>query len=119
MTARGCTSRGAARTHVRRWLTGTAMALATCCATAQPALADHSFEAAMQLYIDCRWAAAYGRFALLADAGHAESARIALLMLRHGPRLYGSSWSASAEQIGHWSHIGRLSMPTLVADAAD
>jgi hypothetical protein len=56
------------------------------------------FDQAMQLYRDCRWAAAFGQFTRLADAGDAESARIALLMLWHGPRLYGSEWSSTPAQ---------------------
>jgi hypothetical protein len=85
-------------------------------AAAAPAPA---FDDAMQHYQDGRWAAAYGRFAALADRGDNESARIALLMLRHGERLYGSKWSATQEQIRRWSVLAIQALPTLVADGAD
>jgi hypothetical protein len=77
------------------------------------------FDDAMQLYRDCRWAAAYGRFARLADAGHAESARIAMLMLWHGQRLYGTQWSAPQAQIERWSQLAVLSLPPFSADGGD
>ena len=50
-----------------------------------------------------RYAAAYGRFAELADAGHVPSARMALIMLHNGPTLFGTDWSASAEQQRRWN----------------
>lgn len=78
-----------------------------------------TFEDAMQHYQDGRWSAAYGRFAALADRGDTESARIALLMLRHGERLYGSEWSATQEQFRRWSVLATQGLPALVADGAD
>lgn len=52
-----------------------------------------------------QYAQAYGRFAALADAGDAPSALMALAMLRHGPALFGSDWSASAGQWHRWSAL--------------
>lgn len=49
------------------------------------------------------FAVAYGRFAELADEGHAPSALLALAMVRHGPALFGGQWSASAGQLRRWS----------------
>lgn len=63
---------------------------------------DDAFVAAMRAYDAGRYAFAYGRLAALADAGHPEAARVALMMLRFGPRLYGSEWSASTGQIDRW-----------------
>ncbi len=89
-------------------------------ARAQPATNQaEAFSVAMDLYRDCHWSAAYGRFARLADTGHGESARIVLLMLQHGPRLYGTQWSASAAQIERWSAWGALTMPRINAEPGD
>ena len=66
-----------------------------------------------------RWSGAYGRFAHLADMGHPDSARIALFMLRYGPRLYATQWSASPTQIEDWSMTATKQMSPLSADAGD
>lgn len=79
--------------------------LALCCAAALalPARADDSaFDAALQLYERNHWPAAFTALSRLADAGDAEAARVATLMWRHGPALYGSTFTPSAEQVGRW-----------------
>lgn len=86
---------------------------------ASAARVDDRFVAAMQQYNDGRYAAAYGQLIELADGGNAEAARIALLMLRYGPTLYRSQWSATQEQIQYWLDLASRRQPTLVADAAD
>lgn len=72
------------------------------------------FEEAQQLYRIGRWSAAYGRFATLADRGNADAARMALQMLRHGPDLYGTDWSASASQVASWEAAIAASGPMKV-----
>jgi hypothetical protein len=57
-----------------------------------------------------RHAAAYGRVAALADAGHLPSAQLALVMHDQGRVLFGSEWSASPDQRRRWN--------TLVINAA-
>lgn len=52
-----------------------------------------------------RYASAYASFAALADAGHAPSAQIALLMVRHGPALFGSDWFATPAQQMRWNAL--------------
>jgi hypothetical protein len=97
-----------------------AAVLAACCATAQaqwaePALQagvapssraaqDARFREAMRLHKLGRWSAAYGRLAALADEGHAPSARVALAMLRNGPGVYGTDWTATPRQVAAWEH---------------
>jgi hypothetical protein len=61
--------------------------------------------AAQQDFRQGRYAAAYGRYARLADAGHAPSAELALIMLRTGPQLFGSAWSASEKQQACWNAL--------------
>lgn len=80
---------------------------------------DERFVAAMHLYHEARYAAAYGRLIELADGGHAEAARVALLMLRHGPALYRSEWSATPQQIQHWLDLASARQRVLVVDAGD
>ena len=50
-----------------------------------------------------RHAEAYGRFVALADEGDVDAARIALVMHRFGPALFGSPWDASVEQVAQWT----------------
>ncbi len=111
---------GAVARSVRAFAFASAALLAgTAGAAPEPEAPLVAFGEVMNLYRDCRWAAAYGRFAILADAGHAESARVALLMLWHGPRLYGSEWSAPRAQIERWSRLAGLNLPAFSADGGD
>ena len=50
-----------------------------------------------------RHAEAYGRFVALADEGDVDAARIALVLHRYGPELFGSQWDASGEQLAAWT----------------
>lgn len=52
-----------------------------------------------------RYAAAYGRYTRLADSGHLASAQAALFMLRNGPALFGSDWSAGEAQQLRWQAL--------------
>jgi hypothetical protein len=67
--------------------------------------ADIRFTEAMDLYQLGKWTHAYERLAILADNHHADAARIALLMYRFGPSLYGVTSSASKEQVERWAQI--------------
>jgi hypothetical protein len=58
---------------------------------------------AVQAFQAREYADAYGRFAALADEGDATSALMALTLVRHGPRVFGSQWSATAGQLQRWS----------------
>ena len=63
------------------------------------------FALAVESFREHHYAAAYGRFVRLADAGDARSAQLALMMYRNGPALFGSEWDATPEQLEHWSAI--------------
>lgn len=80
---------------------------------------DLALGDAMEQYKQGRWSAAYGRFVALADQGHAEAARIALLMLRHGAKMYGHDWSASQPQINEWMKLALQRMKTLESESGD
>lgn len=75
---------------------------------------ERAFIEAMEHYDQCRWSPAYANFAILADSGHVESARIALLMARHGSKLFGGPREASPSQIERWR---RLSLDRMIARA--
>jgi hypothetical protein len=50
-----------------------------------------------------RFADAYGRFVTLANEGDMDAGRIALLMHRYGPEVFGSTWDATTEQLVQWT----------------
>jgi hypothetical protein len=83
------------------------------------AKSDAAFNEAMDQYRDSKWPGAYGRFAALADQGNPEAARIALLMLRYGSRLYGHNWGASQPQINRWMKLAVQRMEELTAESGD
>ena len=64
--------------------------------------AQHHADA-VQAFLAQRYAVAYGRFAELADAGHAPSALMALAMVCQGRSMFGSDWSATPGQLQRWS----------------
>lgn len=60
---------------------------------------------AVRLFRQGRFAAAYGRVAVLADGGHVPSAQLALVMHDQGRALFGSDWSASPDQRRRWNTL--------------
>ena len=67
-----------------------------------------SFVEAVRSLCDRRHAEAYGRFVALANDGDVRAGRIALVLHRLGPALFGSEWDASTEQLdtwARWSHV--------------
>lgn len=63
------------------------------------------YEYAVKSFREGRYATAFGRFVELADGGDQASAEMALFMLRHGPELFGSAWSASEEEQLLWQAL--------------
>ena len=55
-----------------------------------------------------RHAEAYGRFVALADEGDVDAGRIALLMHRFGPSVFGSTWDASVDQLALWTRWSQV-----------
>lgn len=96
------------------------IALLPLAATAQPTTAaDHerAYAAAQAEYEIGHYAAAFTAFAALADAGHVESARVAMQMHRYGPGLYQKRFAAGPMQIGRW--MARVSCRNQAAAATD
>ena len=71
-------------------------------AQSTPAAQQGAFARAMTDYERQHFAAAYQAFWLLADQGHPEAARIALLMAAHGPRLYSQRFAIGEVQRDRW-----------------
>ena len=63
------------------------------------------FDEAMQLMEDGRWSASFKRMAALADDGHPQAARIALVFVKRGTSLFGGTFRASAEQCAGWERV--------------
>ncbi len=71
------------------------------------AVAAPTFAEASRLFRSGRHAAAYGRFVTLANEGDMHAARVALVMHRFGPTLFGSDWDATTEELAEWSRLAR------------
>ena len=76
---------------------------------------DWAFNQAVEQYQRGRWADAYGRFIALANDGDRDAARIVLFMYRYGPRLYGSHWDASPDNVEVWEQLGTQGSKTFRA----
>lgn len=82
-----------------------ALALLPATSPAGPTNHDPAFEEAVSQFQQARLSAAYGRFIQLANQGDRDSARIALFLHRYGPKLYGSYWDASGEEVDLWEQL--------------
>jgi hypothetical protein len=60
------------------------------------------FDEALRLMEQGCWRASFTHLAELADGGHPQAARIALLFAKRGSLLFGGSFHASAEQRAGW-----------------
>ena len=67
------------------------------------AIRGTTFDAAAASLRAGRVAEAYGRFVALAELGDVDAARVALLMYRFGPTVFGRRWDASTEQLAAWT----------------
>lgn len=97
---------------------GHAQAAGTAAAAMRPHLAASdevslkpAFAQALASLRQGRTSEAYGRFVRLADGGHGDAARIALVMLRHGGALYGTEWTAAPSQVAAWERSVRGDKP--------
>jgi hypothetical protein len=80
-------------------------------AAANEASAD-TFERAMRAYAHDHYPLAFADLASLADRGHGEAARIAWLMHRHGPRLYGGRFEVEPGRAGRWLALAAIALHT-------
>ena len=61
-----------------------------------------TFDGAMDEYTHEHYVEAFRALAHLADQGHADAARMALLMHDHGPRLFGHRFDVDAARHASW-----------------
>ena len=61
-----------------------------------------SFDRAIEHFAHGHWSRAFEELVPLADAGDREAARIAMLMVAQGPRLFGGTFPASSSQRQRW-----------------
>jgi hypothetical protein len=73
-------------------------------------LAQGRFRMAMEAYEAQQWPQAYAQLSAAADAGDAAAARVATMMARQGPLLFGQHFDVSAERLQRWdkARLGRL-----------
>ena len=71
-------------------------------ATAAPG-AESALASAMLAYEHNHWEQAFALLVRLADQGHPEARRMALQMLRHGPRLYGMAFEVAPGRRQAWT----------------
>ena len=64
------------------------------------------FAQALQFMEDGLWPQAYAQLAALADGGHRQSARIAMLFTSRGALLFGGSFKATSRQRECWLRAG-------------
>jgi hypothetical protein len=92
----------------RQALAAVALGLASAMVAAQGAVA---FDEALAHYEQQRFAAAFAELSRLADGGHAEAARVAVLMSAHGPRLYGQAFAVERARLARWLDLASASVP--------
>ncbi len=68
----------------------------------QASLDDSAFAEALDAYERNHWPRAFQALAELADGGHAEAARWAWLMVRHGPALYHQHFDPDPQRRQRW-----------------
>lgn len=66
------------------------------------------FDQAIGLMEGGRWQQAFTLLAELADAGHPQAARIALLFVRRGSLLFGGTYRAHADQRQCWQRASDI-----------
>lgn len=103
---------GAKTLLLSTWLTLACMAsVPTAGAPASP-----SFEQAQERLEQGHYADAHRLFALLADCGHRESARLALQMRQDGARRYGMNFTVGPKRLARWRSL--LATPAATSPSA-
>ena len=69
------------------------------------------FRMAMEAYEAQQWPKAYEQLAAAADAGDASAARVATMMARQGPLLFGQRFDVSRERLQRWDQAMRGELP--------
>jgi len=89
-------------------LIGATAIVAACIALTGTGLRSHGdapqgrFRVAMEAYEAQQWPQAYAQLSAAADAGDPAAARVAAMMARQGPLLFGQHFDVSAERLERW-----------------
>jgi hypothetical protein len=90
-------------------LIGATAVVAVCMALAgaRPESPSGRLRVAMESYQAQQWPEAYEALAALADDGNASAARVAAMMARQGPKLFGQRFDVSPERLARWERTMR------------
>lgn len=98
-------------------LIGATAIVAACIALTGAGLGRHGdvpqgrFRMAMEAYEAQQWPQAYAQLAAAADAGDPAAARVATMMARQGPLLFGQHFDVSPERLQRWDQAMRGNRP--------
>jgi len=119
------------RSAAARWIDGISQVLAgatavvaACIALTGTGFAQHAespgarLRAAMETYQARAWPEAYAQLAALADAGDPAAARVAAMMARQGPLLFGQRFDVSPERLARWERTMRGDTVAMAGPAA-
>jgi len=101
-------------------LIGATAVVAVCMALAgaRPESPAGRYRVAMESYQAQQWPQAYEEFAALADGGSASAARVAAMMARQGPQLFGQRFDVSPERLARWERTMRGDTVAMAGPAA-
>ena len=94
-------------------LIGATAIVAACIALTGAGMGRHGhapqgrFRMAMEAYEAQQWPQAYAQLSAAADAGDPAAARVATMMARQGPLLFGQHFDVSAERLQRWDQAMR------------
>jgi hypothetical protein len=74
---------------------------------------------AMQAYEAQQWPQAYAQLAAAADAGDPAAARVAAMMARQGPLLFGQRFDVSPERLRRWDAAMRRGAAAVTSPGTD
>ena len=98
-------------------LIGATAIVAACIALTGTGLRDHGdvaqgrFRMAMEAYEAQQWPQAYAQLSAAADAGDPAAARVATMMARQGPLLFGQRFDVSPDRLQRWDKAMRGQLP--------
>jgi hypothetical protein len=69
------------------------------------------FRMAMEAYEAQQWPQAYAQLSAAADAGDPAAARVATMMARQGPLLFGQRFDVTPERLARWEKAMRGEAP--------
>ncbi|MFL6700305.1 MAG: hypothetical protein ACJ8GJ_24315 [Vitreoscilla sp.] len=104
-------------------LIGATAVVAACIALTGAGMGGHGdlpqgrFRMAMQAYEAQQWPQAYAQLSAAADAGDPAAARVATMMARQGPLLFGQHFDVSPERLQRWDKAMRGQLTSRETDA--